>query len=169
MGPKRKTPLSAKQTKVTCRCCGPEQPQITRQYYPEHLIHIHNDHSGDTREHGQQKLTFGGTNNNMTGVVRTQTMSRSRSRTRSRSRERSSSRRRNRHSSRSRRNRRQGQFMEEGREVEDSSMSPNFEIPPTERSRSSSQKRSSSLERDRSKKEIWRTRVLAQRLVVMIV
>ena len=59
--------------------------------------------------------------------------------------------------------------MEEEREVEDSSMSPNFEIPPTERSRSSSQKRSSSLERDRSEKEIWRTRVLAQRLVVMIV
>ena len=150
MGPKRKTPLSAKQTKVTCRYCGPEQPQITRQYYPEHLVHIHNDHSGDAREHGQQKLTFGVTNNNMTERVRTQTRSRSRSRTRSRSREMSSSRSRNRHSSRSRRNRRPGQCMEKEREVKERSVSPNFEIFPSERRRSSSQKSRSSLERDRS-------------------
>lgn len=111
MGPKKKTPLPAKQTKVTCRYCGIGTPQITRQYYPEHLIHIHNDNSGNLREFGQTSLTFGLINNNngketVSKETRRKSCSRSRSNdrfpSRSRKRSRSQSRERSKSSSRHR-------------------------------------------------------------------
>ena len=58
MGPKSKTPKSAKVTKVTCRHCGSSQPQITRQYYPEYLVKVHQDTTGDLSEYGQQMISF---------------------------------------------------------------------------------------------------------------
>ena len=50
------TPLHASKTKITCRICGPDQPQILRQCYKHHLKTAHNDVTGNLREWGQASL-----------------------------------------------------------------------------------------------------------------
>ena len=132
----KKGPLLPKFTKVTCRYCGPEKQQISRQYYPEHLVLVHQDRTGNLREHGQQSLSFASFSRS-----KSQEKSQDRSRKRSSTRSRSRSRNEKRQKSRSR---------------STSSQAPPVTI--THDRRSSSQRSRSSSQRSRSSTSSQRSR-----------
>ena len=49
--------------KIVCRYCGPTKKSINHQSYPSHLKSAHGDESGDRREWGEAKFSFGAASN----------------------------------------------------------------------------------------------------------
>ena len=51
-------PNHATKTKIICRVCGPQKPQILRSFYKEHLKVQHQDETGNLREWNQGSISF---------------------------------------------------------------------------------------------------------------